>query len=127
MMSTAMQHWLFLVHRIPSRPLYLRAKMLQRLTAAGAIAVKNSVYLLPHEAETLEDLQWIAQEIAAGGDLLRDPLKVLQRLGLVGEEVDRVLHGDRAGRGEALQHLGAEIEGAGRDAMDQEEPMLHSG
>lgn len=62
-----MQHWLFLVHRIPSRPLYLRAKMLQRLTAAGAIAVKNSVYLLPHEAETLEDLQWIAQEIAAGG------------------------------------------------------------
>ena len=62
-----MQQWLFLVHRIPSRPLYLRAKMLQRLTAAGAIAVKNSVYLLPHQAETLEDLQWIAQEIAAGG------------------------------------------------------------
>src|SRR5712691_10404920 len=38
-MSTAMQHWLFLVHRIPSRPLYLRAKMLQRLTAAGEAAV----------------------------------------------------------------------------------------
>jgi len=71
-----MRHWLFLVHRIPSRPLYLRAKMLQRLTAAGAIAVKNSVYLLPHEAETLEDFQWIAQEIAAGGGeahLLTDP------------------------------------------------------
>jgi hypothetical protein len=62
-----MQHWLFLVHRIPSRPLYLRAKMRQRLGAVGAIAVKNSVYLLPHGAETLEDLQWIAQEIAAGG------------------------------------------------------------
>jgi len=59
--------WLILVHRIPSRPLYLRAKMRQRLAAAGAIAVKNSVYLLPHGAETLEDLQWIAQEIVAGG------------------------------------------------------------
>ena len=62
-----MPRWLILVHRIPSRPLYLRAKMRQRLAAAGAIAVKNSVYLLPHGAETLEDLQWIAQEIVAGG------------------------------------------------------------
>jgi hypothetical protein len=41
--------------------------MLQRLNAVGAVAVKNSVYLLPHGAEALEDLQWIAQEISAGG------------------------------------------------------------
>lgn len=62
-----MQNWLILVHRIPPRPLYLRAKMRQRLAAAGAIAVKNAVYLLPENADTLEDLQWIAQEIEAGG------------------------------------------------------------
>ena len=62
-----MPRWLILVHRIPPRPLYLRAKMRQRLASAGAIAVKNSVYLLPHGAEALEDLQWIAQEIEAGG------------------------------------------------------------
>lgn len=59
--------WLILVHRIPPRPLYLRAKMRQRLADAGAVAVKNAVYLLPHGAEALEDLQWIAQEIVAGG------------------------------------------------------------
>jgi hypothetical protein len=59
--------WLILVHRIPSRPLYLRAKMRQRLADVGAVAVKNAVYLLPHGAEALEDLQWIAQEIASGG------------------------------------------------------------
>src|SRR5262245_32380066 len=41
--------------------------MRQRLAAVGAVAVKNSVYLLPHGAEALEDLQWIAQEIVAGG------------------------------------------------------------
>ena len=52
-----MSKWLFLVHRIPSHPLYLRAKMRQRLSAAGAIAIKNSVYLLPQGAETLEDLR----------------------------------------------------------------------
>jgi hypothetical protein len=38
-----MPRWLILVHRIPSRPLYLRAKMRQRLAAVGAVAVKNSV------------------------------------------------------------------------------------
>ena len=64
-----MSPWLFLVHRIPPRPLYLRAKMRQRLSAVGAVSVKNSVYLLPRGEETLEDFQWIAQEIsAAGGD-----------------------------------------------------------
>jgi hypothetical protein len=54
------------VHRIPPRPLYLRAKMRQRLAAAGAIAVKNSVYLLPQGGDAREDLEWIAQEITAG-------------------------------------------------------------
>jgi hypothetical protein len=62
-----MPHWLILVHRIPPRPLYLRAKMRQRLADVGAVAVKNSVYLLPHGPDALEDLQWIAQEIEAGG------------------------------------------------------------
>ncbi len=62
-----MPRWLILVHRIPPRPLYLRAKMRQRLADVGAVAVKNSVYLLPHNAEALEDLQWIAQEIVTGG------------------------------------------------------------
>jgi hypothetical protein len=64
---THMQRWLILVHRIPAQPLYLRAKMRQRLADVGAVAVKNSVYLLPSGAEALEDLQWIAQEIVAGG------------------------------------------------------------
>ena len=41
--------------------------MRQRLADVGAVAVKNAVYLLPHEPEALEDLQWIAQEITAGG------------------------------------------------------------
>src|SRR5688500_8614909 len=62
-----MPRWLILVHRIPPRPLYLRAKIRQRLAGVGAVAVKNAVYLLPHGADALEDLQWIAQEIVSGG------------------------------------------------------------
>src|SRR5687767_12060746 len=41
--------------------------MRQRLADVGAVAVKNAVYLLPHGADALEDLQWIAQEIVTGG------------------------------------------------------------
>src|SRR5204863_7692422 len=59
LVSPGMPRWLILVHRIPPRPLYLRAKMRRRLADVGAVAVKNAVYLLPHGPEALEDLQWI--------------------------------------------------------------------
>lgn len=56
-----------LVHQLPPRPLYLRAQVRQRLFKVGAVALKNSVYVLPLRDDCLEDLQWIAQEAAAGG------------------------------------------------------------
>ncbi|HWS72454.1 MAG TPA: chromate resistance protein ChrB domain-containing protein [Thermoanaerobaculia bacterium] len=56
-----------LIHNIPPKPLYLRAKIRQRLAQVGAIALKNSVYVLPANDDTLEDFQWIAQEVVAGG------------------------------------------------------------
>ena len=62
-----MARWLILVHRIPPKPLYLRAKIRQRLAGVGAVAVKNAVYLLPRNSDALEDLQWIAQKITTGG------------------------------------------------------------
>lgn len=63
----AVRDWLVLIHQIPPRPLYLRAKIRQRLTKVGAVSLKNSVYVLPAADETIEDFQWIAQEITAGG------------------------------------------------------------
>lgn len=59
--------WYVLVHQLPPRPLYLRAKVRQRLARVGAVALKNSVYVLPARPECLEDLQWIGQEAEAGG------------------------------------------------------------
>jgi len=59
--------WYLLIHQLPPRPLYLRAKVRRRLDRVGALAVKNSVYVLPHTDECLEDFQWIAQEAIAGG------------------------------------------------------------
>ena len=59
--------WYLLVHQLPPRPLYLRAKIRQRLARVGAIALKSSVYVLPRREECLEDFQWIAEEARAGG------------------------------------------------------------
>jgi DinB superfamily len=59
--------WYLLIHQLPPRPLYLRAKIRNRLSKVGAVALKNSVYVLPRTDRCHEDFQWIAQEAVAGG------------------------------------------------------------
>jgi hypothetical protein len=59
--------WLLLIHQIPPSPSYLRVKVGRRLQGLGAVAVKNSVYVLPRSDQALEDFQWVRREIVAGG------------------------------------------------------------
>jgi len=59
--------WLLLIHQIPPKPDYFRVKIWRRLQRFGAVAVKNSVYVLPKSESTLEDFQWILREITEGG------------------------------------------------------------
>ena len=59
--------WLLLIHQIPPRPAYLRVKVGRRLQGLGAVAIKNSVYVLPRTDQSLEDFQWVRREIVAGG------------------------------------------------------------
>jgi hypothetical protein len=65
--DAAAPRWLVLIHQIPPQPSYLRVKVGRRLQALGAVAVKNSVYVLPRNGEALEDFQWVRREIVAGG------------------------------------------------------------
>src|ERR687894_340428 len=61
--------WLVLIHQLPPKPDYLRVKVRRRLQRLGAVALKNTVYVLPNSAETLEDFEWLRAEIEAdGGD-----------------------------------------------------------
>jgi hypothetical protein len=64
---TQKSSWYLLIHQLPPEPLYLRAKIRQRLAQVGAVALKKSVYALPRREGCLEDLQWIAEEAIAGG------------------------------------------------------------
>src|SRR4051812_20458491 len=59
--------WLLLIHQLPPKPDYLRAKIGRRLARIGAVTIKNTVYVLPSNDATLEDLQWTVKEIRSGG------------------------------------------------------------
>ena len=59
--------WLLLIHQLPPKPDYFRVKIWRRLQRIGAVAIKNSVYVLPHTEQASEDFQWLRREIVAGG------------------------------------------------------------
>jgi hypothetical protein len=59
--------WLLLIHQIPPKPNYLRIKIGRRLQRLGAVAIKNSVYVLPRTDQAHEDFEWVAREIVKGG------------------------------------------------------------
>ena len=58
-----MRTWLLLIHQIPARPLYLRARVRALLARAGAVALKNSVYAAPASEGTRATLLAVAGEI----------------------------------------------------------------
>lgn len=55
--------WLFLVHRVFTRNSRERVKVWRAIKKTGAVLHRNSVYVLPHDPERLEDFQWVCQEI----------------------------------------------------------------
>jgi hypothetical protein len=56
-----------LVHQLPPEPPALRVRVWRRLQALGALQLKSSVYLLPENEATLEDFEWLVEEIRSSG------------------------------------------------------------
>ena len=91
MLAPAPPRWLFLIHQIPPTPNYLRVKIGRRLQRVGAVALKNSVYILPRRDATLEDFQWVRREIAAeGGEATICEARLVD--GLTDEQVEALFH-----------------------------------
>lgn len=63
----AIAPWLVLTHQLPPDPPYVRVKVRRRLHKIGALPLKNSVYLLPATAESLEDFEWLRRLIVDEG------------------------------------------------------------
>ncbi len=59
--------WLLLTHQLPPTPNYLRVKIARRMQRIGAVAIKNTVYVLPATENGLEDFHWTIREIRSGG------------------------------------------------------------
>ena len=59
--------WLVLIHQLPPKPNYFRVKIWRRLQQLGAMAIKNSVYVLPNTEQAHESFEWLMREIVAGG------------------------------------------------------------
>jgi hypothetical protein len=61
------RRWLLLVHQLPATPSNLRVKTWRRLQDLGALAVKQSIYVLPDSPESREDFEWLRVEIEGSG------------------------------------------------------------
>ena len=59
--------WSVLIHSLPPKPAYLRAKVRNRLRKVGAVALKDSVYVLPADPTSREELRSVAAEAVSGG------------------------------------------------------------
>ena len=61
--DSARRRWLLLAHQLPATPSNLRVKTWRRLQDLGAIAIKQSIYVLPDSPESREDFEWLRVEI----------------------------------------------------------------
>ncbi len=66
-MNEDVSNWLLLIHQLPPKPAYFRVKIWRQIQSLGAVALKNSVYVLPQSDGAREDFQWVIRQIVAGG------------------------------------------------------------
>jgi hypothetical protein len=87
--------WLLLIHQIPPKPDYFRVKVWRRLQRLGAVAIKNSVYVLPLSPQAQEDFQWVRREITEGsGDAFVCEARFVE--GLSDEQIEALFHAARS-------------------------------
>ena len=58
---TTKPEWILLIHQLPPKPTNLRMRILAQITKARAVAIKNSVYVLPATEKAHEDIQWLSR------------------------------------------------------------------
>src|SRR5437764_3075209 len=101
------QEWVLLIHQLPPTPTNLRVRTWRKLQRLGAVALKNSVYVLPFNEKTYEDFQWLKQEIeSSGGEATLLRASVVE--GTADEEVISLFC---QARDEEYSKLAAELEG----------------
>ncbi len=105
--STKKLEWILLIHQLPPKPTNLRVRIWRKLQKLGAVAIKNSVYVLPANEKTHEDFQWLKQEIeSAGGDAT-----VFQASSVEGATDEEIRAAFCKARDEEFDAIAAELDG----------------
>jgi hypothetical protein len=108
--------WLLLIHQIPAKPDYLRVKIRRRVSRLGAVALKNSVYVLPADAAGRGGLGELAREILhQGGEALVCEAQLVEGLadGTVEDLIRAARDAEYAAIGKEAKRLALELRGAG--------------
>jgi len=104
---TADHAWTLLIHQLHPKPTNLRVRIWRKLQKLGAVAIKNSVYVLPANEKTNEDFQWLKQEIeSAGGEAA-----VFHAGAVEGATDDEIVAAFQAARDAEFAALAAELDG----------------
>src|SRR4051794_10773028 len=101
------QEWMLLIHQLPPKPTNLRVRTWRKLQKLGALAIKNSVYMLPFNEKTHEDFQWLKQEIESSGG----EATVFLAGSVEGATDDEIINEFRKARDEDYAKLAAELDG----------------
>lgn len=106
--SETTPRWLLLIHQLPPSPAYPRVKTARQLQKIGAVAVKNSVYVLPNTEAAQESFAWVAKEITACGG---EPTLCESSFvgGTSNEAIEALFH---AARGRDYQELADDVRSA---------------
>ena len=105
--KTSRQDWILLIHQLPPKPTNLRVRIWRKLQKLGAVAIKNSVYVLPATEQAHEDFQWLKQEIdSAGGEAA-----VFRAGSVEGATNDEIVAAFRKARDEEFAAITAEFDG----------------
>src|SRR2546426_1705408 len=106
--NSAKKHeWILLIHQLPPKPTNLRVRIWRKLQKLGAVAIKNSVYVLPANEKTHEDFQWLKQEIeSAGGEAT-----VFQAASVEGATDEEIMAAFRKARNEEFATIAAQLDG----------------
>jgi hypothetical protein len=59
--------WLLCSYRLPREPSRLRLAVWRRLKRVGAVMLHDGLWVLPNDAKTREDFEWLAEEIEERG------------------------------------------------------------
>ena len=105
--QTTKPEWILLIHLLPPKPTNLRVRIWRKLQKLGAVAIKNSIYVLPATEKSHEDFQWLKQEIeSAGGEA-----SVFKAASVEGTTDQEIINVFRKARDEEFAAITAEFDG----------------